>query len=104
MPRLRMRTSGSRGLHDRHQTLIDLGLEERAERSGDRPAGCGGGGRTGAARTICGMWAGGTACMRANSSSDAALRPVENQTNSPPITARATAPITQTGTTTRAGR
>src|SRR6185437_15842534 len=65
--------------------------------------GGGGGGLTGAARLIAGMCDSGADSMLAKTSSDAALRLVENQTNSPPITASAPAPITQVGTAARAG-
>ena len=68
MPVLRMRTIGiGVAAEDGDQTLVDLGFQEDIERVRNRPASAGAaGGRTGAARVICGMCAGGAPSSRAN--------------------------------------
>ena len=108
MPRLRMRTIGV-GVGRRARVTRPWsisGLRNTYERVGRvAPGGGGGGGRTGAARVICGMCAGGAPSMRANSVVGGGIQaggePDEQAGRSPRAPP---APITQVGTTARAGR
>ena len=87
MPRLRMRTIGVGVVAEHgHQPLVDLRLEEDIQRASlSPPPAVAAAGRTGAARVICGMCDSGADSICVKTASDAAFRPDENHTNSPPI-------------------
>src|SRR5208282_5747431 len=104
MPRLRMRTMGVADVQSTVTRPWSTSGWRNAQNWSTAGRTGGGGASTGAARTICGIFTGGTFSMRANRSSDAALRLSENQTNSTAMTESAALAATQTGTVARAGR